>query len=171
MIWRLLFYNLKAGALSFGGGIAMIPLLQHDFVVRLGMVTNAEFLDAIAVGQITPGPLMIFVAFIGYRLAGISGSLISLLALFFPSLIFALLIGKLFRRYRGSVWIDSIAAHIGYAAVGLLGALLIALVIQNSGSFPLIWIAVVSFFVAYFTQLEPFPIIVLAAVLGLMLKA
>lgn len=170
MIWRLLLYNLKAGALSFGGGIAMIPLLQHDIVMRWGVITEAEFLDAIAVGQLTPGPLMIFVAFMGYRLAGFAGSLVSLVALFAPTLIMGLLIGRFFQLFKGNIWMDSVTEFIGYAATGLLAAFLLGLAIQNSGSFPLVWIAVSSFFLIHFTRLEPFPVIALAALLGLLLK-
>jgi chromate transporter len=170
MILRLFAYNLIAGVLSFGGGYAMITILQHQYVTTLGLVSNSEFLDALAVGQISPGPLMIFVAFIGYRLAGIAGALVSLVGLFLPSFAAAVLLSTFFERYRESAWSKNIAAYVGYVAAGLLAGLLVVLVYQNF-SWPMMLIAAVSFVLLYFTKLDPLPVIALAALLGFIFKA
>lgn len=170
MILRLFVYNLIAGALSFGGSYAMITILQHQYVTSLGLLTNSEFLDALAVGQISPGPLMIFVAFIGYRLAGVPGALVSVVGLFLPSFLAALLLSIVFKRYQESAWSKNIATYVGYAAIGLLVGLLGTLVYQNF-SWPTMVIASISFVLLYFTKLEPLPVIALAALLGLLFRA
>ena len=76
---------LKLGALAFGGGFTLIPLIQQEVVGRLGWLTTREFIDGIALGQVTPGPIMITATFVGYRMAGVVGAITSTLAIFFPS--------------------------------------------------------------------------------------
>ena len=75
----------KAGAIVFGTGLAIVPILEHDFVSRLHWMTHAEFMDAVAIGQITPGPVMISATFIGFKIFGIKGALAATIAVFGPS--------------------------------------------------------------------------------------
>ncbi len=82
---------MKLGALAFGGGFTLIPLVQQEVVGRLGWLTTREFIDGIALGQMTPGPIMITATFVGYRIAGVLGAFASTLAVFFPS--FLVLVG------------------------------------------------------------------------------
>jgi chromate transporter len=82
---------MKLGALAFGGGFTLIPLIQQEVVGRLGWLSTREFIDGIALGQVTPGPIMITATFVGYRIAGVVGAVTSTLAVFFPS--FLVLIG------------------------------------------------------------------------------
>jgi len=76
---------MKLGLLAFGGGFTLIPLIQQEVVERLGWLSTREFIDGIALGQVTPGPIMITAAFVGYRMAGFVGAFASTLAVFFPS--------------------------------------------------------------------------------------
>ena len=76
---------MKLGALAFGAGFTLIPLIQQEVVERLGWLTTREFIDGIALGQVTPGPIMITATFVGYRIAGVIGAVASTLAVFFPS--------------------------------------------------------------------------------------
>ena len=75
---------MKAGALSFGTGLAIIPLLQKDFVNQHHWITAQEFMDAVALGQLTPGPVSVTVTFVGYKVAGVWGALVATIAIFFP---------------------------------------------------------------------------------------
>ncbi len=81
----------KLGALAFGGGFTLIPLIQEEVVSRLGWLTTREFIDGIALGQVTPGPIIITATFVGYKIAGLVGAALSTLAVFFPS--FLVLVG------------------------------------------------------------------------------
>jgi chromate transporter len=82
---------MKLGALAFGGGFTLIPLIQQEVVEHLGWLTTREFIDGIALGQVTPGPIIITATFVGYRIAGMVGAFASTLAVFFPS--FLVLVG------------------------------------------------------------------------------
>jgi chromate transporter len=83
---------LKAGALLFGGGYVMIPLLEPDVVDRYGWLTRQQFLDGVALGQSTPGPIVITSTFIGYLAAGVPGALVATVAIFLPAFVFVLLL-------------------------------------------------------------------------------
>ncbi len=82
---------MKLGVLAFGGGFTLIPLIQYEVVDRLGWLSIREFIDGIALGQVTPGPIIITATFVGYRIAGVVGAVASTLAVFFPS--FLVLVG------------------------------------------------------------------------------
>jgi chromate transporter len=82
---------MKLGILAFGGGFTLIPLIQEEVVTRLGWLTTREFIDGIALGQVTPGPIVITATFVGYKVAGVVGAALSTLAVFFPS--FLVLVG------------------------------------------------------------------------------
>jgi chromate transporter len=82
---------MKLGVLAFGGGFTLIPLVQQEVVGRLGWLTTREFIDGIALGQVTPGPIMITATFVGYRVSGLVGATVATLAVFFPS--FLVLVG------------------------------------------------------------------------------
>ncbi len=76
---------MKLGVLAFGGGFTLIPLIQQEVVGRLGWLTTREFIDGIALGQVTPGPIVITATFVGYRVSGWIGATSATLAVFFPS--------------------------------------------------------------------------------------
>ena len=76
---------MKLGALAFGGGFTMIPLIQHEVVEHAGWLTTREFIDGIALGQVTPGPIVITATFVGYRIGGLLGAVTATMAVFLPS--------------------------------------------------------------------------------------
>jgi chromate transporter len=76
---------MKLGALAFGGGFTLVPLIQREVVEHRGWLTTREFIDGIALGQVTPGPITITATFVGYRLAGVAGAVGSTVAVFLPS--------------------------------------------------------------------------------------
>ena len=76
---------MKLGTLAFGGGFTLVPLIQHEVVEHRGWLTTREFIDGIALGQVTPGPIVITATFVGYRIAGLAGAVGSTVAVFLPS--------------------------------------------------------------------------------------
>ena len=113
----------KVGALSFGGGFVIIPLMQSDAVGHYHWMTGAQFLNAVALGQITPGPVVQTVAVVGYAAAGIPGGLLASAVAFAPSFTFILLGARRFDRLRGNQQARAFLDGAGPAAIGaILGA-------------------------------------------------
>lgn len=113
----------KVGALSYGGGFVIIPMMQADAVERFGWMTDARFLDAVALGQVTPGPVVHTVSAVGYAAHGIGGAVLAAVVAFAPS--FALILGLAprFERLRRSEWLRAFLDGAGPAAIGaILGA-------------------------------------------------
>jgi chromate transporter len=111
---------LKVGGLSFGGGFVIIPLMQADAVGRYHWMTGAQFLNAVALGQITPGPVVQTVAVVGYAAAGIGAGLLAALVAFTPSFAFVLLGGRHFDRIRGNQRARAFLDGAGPAAIGAI---------------------------------------------------
>ena len=113
----------KVGALSFGGGFVIIPLMQADAVHTYHWMSNAQFLNAVALGQITPGPVVATVAAVGYAAHGLGGGVLAALVAFAPSFSFILLGGRRFQALRGNENARAFLDGAGPAAIGaILGA-------------------------------------------------
>ncbi|HTP02607.1 MAG TPA: chromate transporter [Anaerolineales bacterium] len=124
---RLFLTFLKIGATLYGSGYVLLAFLRSDFVQRLGWLTDQQLLDAIAVGQVTPGPLFTTATFIGYLLGGIPGGLVATLGIFLPSFIFVAMLNPLIPRLRSSPWTGSFLDGINVASLGLMTAVTIQL--------------------------------------------
>jgi chromate transporter len=112
----------KIGAVLYGSGYVLLAFLRSDFVDRLGWLTDRQLLDAVAVGQFTPGPVFTTATFIGYLLAGWPGALLSTLAIFLPSFVLVAASYPLLPRIRGSRWMSAFLDGVNVAAVGLMAA-------------------------------------------------
>ena len=110
----------KVGALSYGGGFVIIPLMQSDAVSHYHWMTGAQFLNAVALGQITPGPVVQTVAVVGYAAAGLIGGILASLVAFSPSFAFVLLGAHRFDRIRGDHRARAFLAGAGPAAIGAI---------------------------------------------------
>ena len=108
----------KVGALSYGGGFVIIPLMQHDAVNTYHWMTGAQFLSAVALGQVTPGPVVQTVAVVGYAAAGIGGGLLAAAVAFTPSFIFVLVGGPHFDRIRANRTVQDFLTGAGPAVIG-----------------------------------------------------
>ena len=112
--------SFKVGALSYGGGFVIIPLMQSDAVTEHGWMTGPEFLNAVALGQVTPGPVVHTVAVVGYAAAGLVGGLLAAVVAFGPSFVFVLLGGRHFDRLRQDHRVQAFLAGAGPAAIGAI---------------------------------------------------
>jgi len=110
----------KVGALSYGGGFVIVPLMQHDAVHTYHWMTGAQFLSAVALGQITPGPVVQTVAVVGYAAAGIGGGLLASLVAFAPSFVFVLVGAPRFAVIRRSTRVQAFLTGAGPAAIGAI---------------------------------------------------
>ena len=153
-------------ALTIGGGYAMVPMLQRELVNNYHWLTNKEFIDAIAIGQVTPGPLTVMNAFMGFKIGGLAGALIAMAASYLPCIIIVTLVTKYYLRYKEWWVVNASFAGIKPAVVGLLAAVLIFLS-QGSITNPLTkGIALASFALLTFTKLDPTFIIIGSGVIG-----
>jgi chromate transporter len=119
----LVWTALKVGALAFGGGFVIVPLMQGDAVHTYHWMSNAHFLNAVALGQVTPGPVVATVAAVGFAARGIAGGALAALIAFAPSFMFVLLGGRRFERLRANVGALAFLDGAGPAAIGaILGA-------------------------------------------------
>jgi chromate transport protein ChrA len=113
---------LRIGAVTFGGGYVMVPLIEAEVVHAHGWLTHREFVEAFALGQVTPGPVLITATFIGYRVAGTLGALVATVSIFLPSLVLTIVAGSSLRRFRANRQVQAFLRGVTPAVVGLLVA-------------------------------------------------
>jgi len=111
---------MKVDLMAFGGGFATIPLIQREVVDRFGWVTTREFIDGIALGQVTPGPIVITATFVGYKAGGLVGALLGTIAVFFPSFIVLTSLAPYYDRIKRSRPIQVMVRGILAAFLGML---------------------------------------------------
>jgi chromate transporter len=159
---------MKLGLLAFGGGFTLIPLIQQEVVGRLGWLSTREFIDGIALGQVTPGPIMITATFVGYRVSGLIGATAATLAVFFPS--FLVLIGTVphfdrIKRLRTVQWM------IRGVLAGFIG--LLVFVLLQFGQASLVewktWALAVAAFIALWRKVDLLVIVGVAALLSILI--
>jgi len=119
---RLFLTFLKIGSVLYGSGYVLFAFVRADFVLRLGWLNDQQLIDAIAVGQITPGPLFTTATFIGYLLGGAPGAVLATLGIFLPAFVFVALSGPLIPRLRASPWTGALLDGANAASLGLMAA-------------------------------------------------
>lgn len=121
MLWDMFTTFLKIGAFTFGGGFAMIPIIQNEIVDNRKWISSEEFMDAISIAQAAPGPIATNVSiFIGYKLKGFRGAIVCLLGTTLPSLVIIIVIAKYFYQFRSNPIIEKIFLGIRPAVVALI---------------------------------------------------
>jgi chromate transporter len=158
---------LKIGAILYGSGYVLLAFLREDFVTNLGWLTDKQLLDAVAVGQITPGPVFTTATFIGYLLGGVPGALLATLAIFLPSFIYVPLLGLVLPRVRNSPWAGALLDGVNVAALGLMAGVTVQLA-QAAFVDPLtIGLALVSVLLLLRWRVSPTWLLLVGALLGL----
>ncbi len=164
-------FFLKAGAFIFGSGLAIVPFLHGGVVLENQWLTENQFIDAVAVAMITPGPVVITVGFIGYLIGGFPGASVASLATFLPCYLFTIIPAPHFKKIAK---IKSIKAFVEGITAAVVGALLGSVIVMASRTIrdiPTIIIAAISLFIlVYFKKLKEPVIILIAAILGILLK-
>ena len=117
---ELLFSMFKIGSVAFGSGFTIMPLLQQEAVITHHWITMKEFTDGIAFGQITPGPFLITATFIGYKVSGITGSIIATVGMFFPSFFYTLVVTEIYDKIKNYQWIQHAIKGVMSAFTGML---------------------------------------------------
>jgi chromate transporter len=119
-LWELGTFFLKVGAFSFGGGLSMLAFIQEQVVNQFGWLTPQQFIDGLALGQLTPGPILMLAAFVGFKLAGMQGATVAATAIFLPSFVMMLSILPLLQKMRDLQWLRAFMRGVGPAVIGAL---------------------------------------------------
>ncbi len=164
---RLFLVFLKIGAVLYGSGYVILAFLQSDFVERLGWLTQQQLIDAVSVGQVTPGPLFTTATFIGYVLMGFPGALVATLAIFLPSFFFVAVTHRYIERMRSSPWFSGLLDGVNAAAVGLMGGVTVQLAREAIVDVTTIVVAVAALVLLIATRINSAWLILAGGAIGL----
>ena len=161
----------KIGALTFGGGYAMLPLIQREIVENKKWSTENEILDYYAVGQCTPGVIAVNTAtFIGYKLRGIIGGIVATLGVIFPSIVIILIIATFLQNFADLAIVQSAFAGIRVAVVALIITTVVKLIKSSIKDYLGVIIAIIAFVISAFIGLSPVYVVIAAALTGFISK-
>jgi len=170
-IGALFLFFVKAGAFVFGSGLAIVPFLYGGVVGKFHWLSERQFVDAVAVAMITPGPIVITAGFIGYLVAGVLGAIVAAFAVFAPPYFFVLLAAPYYRRFASNPQVKAFVKGVTAAAVGAIAGAAFILARRSLVDLPTVLIAVVVFIVLTLTKEIPEPLLIGAAgITGLFLR-
>jgi chromate transporter len=171
-LMRLGWFFLKAGAFVFGSGLAIVPFLYGGVVKEYQWLNEQQFLDAVAVAMITPGPVVITVGFIGYLVAGFPGACVAALATFLPCYLFTIIPAPYFKKYGKHPAIKAFVDGVTAAAIGAIAGAVFVLAKRQLTDIPSIALAFITMGLLLKIKKLPEPIIIVcAAIVGLVLKS
>jgi chromate transporter len=170
-LWQIAWFFTKAGAFVFGSGLAIVPFLYGGVVNEFAWLNEQQFVDAVAVAMITPGPVVITVGFIGYLVAGVPGACVAALATFLPCYLFTVIPAPYFKKYGKHPAIKAFVDGVTAAAIGAIAGAVLVLGKRTLTDWPTIIIALstAALLFRYRKLQEPY-VILAAAVIGITLK-
>ena len=169
LLAQILLFFTKAGAFVFGSGLAIIPFLQQGVVQQFGWLNEHQFLDAVAVAMITPGPVVITVAFIGFLVAGFAGAVMASIGIFLPVYVFTIVPAPWFKRHRDNPQLKAFVDGATAAATGAITGAVIVLAMRAITDWTTAVIALVSFAVLWRYKISEPIIVTISGVIGLIL--
>jgi chromate transporter len=167
---KLFGFFIKVGAFIYGGGLVIIPFIEQEVVERLGWMTQQEFLTGISFGQITPGPVVITAAFIGYKVYGFLGAFIAAFAIFLPSFTFILIAAPYLKKVKDIPWVKAFLKGINAAVIGTILASILVLIPNALIDIWTILIAIAGFIALWKYNVNVFYCVGVAGVLGVLIK-
>lgn len=135
-VGQIAFFFLKVGAVLYGGGYVLLAFLEHGLVQQHVWLTQQQLLDAVAIGQLTPGPVLSTATFIGYILGGIPGAAVATVGIFLPSFFYVALLAPVLFRLRQSAWIAAFLDSVNVSAVALMGGVTFRLAVDALRGWP-----------------------------------
>jgi chromate transporter len=171
LLWTIFLFFMEAGAFVFGSGLAIIPFLYGGVVKEHGWLNDRQFIDAVAVAMITPGPVVITVAFIGYLVAGLWGAVVAAIATYLPCYVFTVVPAPYFRKYGRRPDIAAFVSGVTAAATGAISGAVVVLSRRSILDLPTAILAIATALLLLKTKRVPEPaIIAAAAIIGLVLR-
>jgi chromate transporter len=166
---QILLFFTKAGAFVFGSGLAIIPFLQQGVVQQFGWLNEHQFLDAVAVAMITPGPVVITVAFIGFLVAGLAGAVMASIGIFLPVYVFTIVPAPWFKRHRDNPQLKAFVDGATASATGAITGAVIVLGARAITDIPTAIIALVSLGILWRYKISEPIIVTISGLIGLIL--
>ena len=170
-LWTIFWFFAQAGSVVFGSGLAIVPFLHGGVVQHFGWLTERQFLDAVAVAMITPGPVVITVAFIGYLVAGLAGATVASLGVFLPVYLFVVIPAPYFHRFAGNPQVHAFVDGVTAAATGAIAGA--AFVLGRRALFDAGTVAICLLTLVLILKVKKIPepaVIVAAGIVGLVLR-
>lgn len=170
ILFKVFITFFKIGLFSFGGGYAMLPLIQQEVVTVNNWISAQEFIDVVAISQVTPGPIAINSAtYIGYKTNGVLGSFCATLGVSLPSIIIMLLIAKFFFSFKDNKTVKNAFKGLRPATIGLIAAAAILVAKDSFIDYKSLLIFGSAFIASYKFKIDPIILTVLSAIAGLIL--
>lgn len=160
------FIYLRIGVIFFGGGYVLIPLLNHQMVEKYHILTLRQFLDGLALSQLTPGPLAMLATFTGFRAYGFAGAFVATICIFLPCTALMIFVGKYYQRLKKIEIIRNILNGILPAVVGMVAAAAFELGRSSLNNLFEIVVLLGGFLIFRFTKTNPMIVIIAAALIG-----
>ena len=165
-LWDVGAFFFKVGSFTFGGGLSMLAFMQEQVVGQFGWLTPQEFVDGLALGQLTPGPVLMLAAFIGYKLFGVLGAAVAAGAIFLPSFVMVLSILPLLRRMKDLLWLKAFMRGVAPAVIGALGVSVVQMAPHAAPDIFTWCLLGATIAIALFSKLGPLPLMAGGAALG-----
>jgi len=169
LLGRILTFFTYAGAFVFGSGLAIVPFLYGGVVKEHGWLTDQQFLDAVAVALITPGPVVITTGFIGFLVAGLPGATVAAVATFLPAYFLTIIPAPYFKKYGKQPGVAAFVDGVTVAAIGAISGAVVVLGRRSIVDLPTALIAAVTIFLLWKVKVPEPLIILVAALLGVLI--
>jgi len=160
---KLFLFFFKTGLLVFGSGLVIVPFLKTQVVDEYHWLTMRQFLDSVAIGMISPGPVVITATFVGYLMSGLTGAVAATLGIFLPPVLFTVIATPILLRHRGNRRLAGFVRGVGVSVVGVLIGTTVLVARDAIGDALSAAIAVIAFALVVFWKKLPEPFVILAA--------
>lgn len=171
MLWKMFLTFFKIGAFTFGGGFAMIPIIQQEVVDKNNWIKEEEFIDTISIAQSSPGPIAVNSSiFVGYKIKGFLGAVVAALGTVLPSFITILLIARFFYQFRDNTIISKIFQGIRPAVVALIFSAVYRLIYKSQFTYLGIGIALATALIIVFLNINPIFMVILGALVSIVVN-
>lgn len=161
---------LKIGSVLYGSGYVLLAFLEADFVERFGVITSQQLLDAISVGQFTPGPVFTTATFIGYIIQGTPGAILATLGIFLPAFLLVGILNPVIPKLRSSSWVSGLLDGVNVASWGLMAVVSYKLAISAVIDIPTAILAIISLFVVFKYKVNSAWLVLSGGIIGLILS-
>jgi chromate transporter len=166
-LFKLSWVFLKIGALTFGGGIVIIPMVENEVVNNYGWLTKPEFIDAVTLGQITPGPVIISATFIGYKACGILGAIVATASVILPSFVMICLATAAIKKFRENKILANFLRGARVAVIGMVFDAGVSIGRSSLIDFKTVFIAAASIVCLFKYKVNPIWVLLGAGIVGL----